>query len=60
VLGDEKYGDFALNRALAKDGVKRLFLHAHKLSLAHPLTGERLALTSPLPADMRDFIAKAL
>ena len=60
VLGDEKYGDFARNRALAKDGVKRLFLHAHKLGLAHPLTGERLALTSPLPADMRGFIAKAL
>src|SRR2546423_3743921 len=36
VLGDDKYGDFALNRALAKDGVKRLMLHAQKLGLTHP------------------------
>src|SRR5262245_60812446 len=28
ILGDDKYGDFDLNKALAKRGVKRLFLHA--------------------------------
>jgi 23S rRNA pseudouridine955/2504/2580 synthase len=47
VLGDEKYGDFALNRAIKK----RLLLHAAKLSFRHPLTGERLKLESPLPGD---------
>src|SRR6267143_3364416 len=28
VLGDDKYGDFPLNHAVAKLGVRRLFLHA--------------------------------
>jgi 23S rRNA pseudouridine955/2504/2580 synthase len=56
VLGDDKYGDFELNRALARRGVKRLFLHARKLAFSHPLTGERLRLDARLPADMAAFI----
>jgi 23S rRNA pseudouridine955/2504/2580 synthase len=60
VLGDDKYGDFALNRELAKQGVKRLFLHAASLAFDHPATGERLRLTSPLPADMQAFVARRL
>ena len=59
VLGDDKYGDFDLNRTLAKRGVKRLLLHAHRLSFAHPLTRERLRLKSDLPPDMQGF-AKTL
>jgi 23S rRNA pseudouridine955/2504/2580 synthase len=55
VLGDDKYGDFERNRALAKEGVKRLLLHARRLGLAHPVSGERLELESPLPPDMRRF-----
>ncbi len=56
ILGDDKYGDFDLNRALAKQGVKRLFLHARKLSLAHPLTGQALEFEAPLPAEMQRFL----
>ena len=56
VLGDDKYGDFEVNRALAKQGVKRLFLHARKLAFSHPLTGERLRLQASLPAEMASFI----
>src|SRR3954469_26007756 len=55
VLGDDKYGDFDLNRLLAKQGVKRLFLHARKLSFEHPVDKNRLRLESPLPADMLRF-----
>jgi len=58
VLGDEKYGDFELNRALAKDGVKRLLLHAHRLAFAHPVSRERLVLESELPQDMQRFVAQ--
>ncbi len=58
VLGDDKYGDFPLNHALAKEGVKRLFLHAHKLSLRHPLSGEPLSFESRLPEDMGAFVKK--
>jgi 23S rRNA pseudouridine955/2504/2580 synthase len=60
VLGDDKYGDFALNRELAKQGVRRLFLHASRLALPHPLTGERLELKAPLPAEIRKFVEERL
>jgi 23S rRNA pseudouridine955/2504/2580 synthase len=56
VLGDDKYGDFELNRTIAKQGVKRLFLHAGKLALVHPLTRERLQFDAALPQDMRAFV----
>ena len=55
VLGDDKYGDFELNRALARQGVKRLFLHAQRLAFRHPLDGKPIALESPLPDDMLRF-----
>jgi 23S rRNA pseudouridine955/2504/2580 synthase len=47
IVGDDKYGDFALNKTMKK----RLLLHAAKLSFKHPLSGEQLRLESPLPAD---------
>jgi 23S rRNA pseudouridine955/2504/2580 synthase len=55
VLGDDKYGDFELNRALARQGVKRLFLHARRLAFKHPVDGKRVVLESPLPDDMLRF-----
>jgi 23S rRNA pseudouridine955/2504/2580 synthase len=60
VLGDDKYGDFELNKALRKSGLKRMFLHAASLSLAHPLTGEPLRLASPLPADLQQFVDRQI
>lgn len=35
LCGDDKYGDFALNKALQKEGLKRMFLHAAKIGRAH-------------------------
>jgi 23S rRNA pseudouridine955/2504/2580 synthase len=58
LAGDDKYGDFALNKDLQKAGLKRMFLHAAKLKLAHPLTGEALELEAPLPADLGDFLKR--
>src|SRR5256885_16239466 len=58
ILGDDKYGDFTLNRELDRHGVKRLLLHAARLAFAHPVTGERLRLEAPLPADMAQFAAR--
>jgi 23S rRNA pseudouridine955/2504/2580 synthase len=57
LAGDDKYGDFAWNRALANEGLKRMFLHARKLAFAHPLTGEAIALEAPLPRDLASFVA---
>ena len=55
VLGDDKYGDFELNKRLRREGLKRMFLHARALSFAHPLTGAPVSLESPLPADLERF-----
>ena len=60
VLGDDKYGDFDLNHAMAKAGVKRLFLHAARLALRHPLTGDALVFSAPVPEDMQSFMRKNL
>ena len=57
ILGDDKYGDFVLNRSLVKSGVKRLFLHARRLSLRHPLTAEPLEFEASLPPDMQRYCA---
>jgi 23S rRNA pseudouridine955/2504/2580 synthase len=54
ILGDAKYGDFALNKRLAKEGHgrwARMCLHAWRLALNHPATGERLDLVSRPPAE---------
>ncbi|HET6789563.1 MAG TPA: RluA family pseudouridine synthase [Aquabacterium sp.] len=62
IIGDEKYGDFALNKALARgamvEGLKfdRMFLHARELRLPHPVTGEELALMAPLPAECQALV----
>jgi 23S rRNA pseudouridine955/2504/2580 synthase len=57
IAGDEKYGDFALNKALARgDAVPgqrfdRMFLHARNLRFEHPANGEVIELSAPLPAE---------
>jgi 23S rRNA pseudouridine955/2504/2580 synthase len=56
LAGDEKYGDFAWNKALHAEGLRRMFLHAWKVTLRHPTTGEPLELESPLPADLASFV----
>jgi 23S rRNA pseudouridine955/2504/2580 synthase len=58
IAGDDKYGDFAWNRALAKNGLKRLFLHAWKLALLHPVTGRPLELQSELAGDLAAHLAR--
>ncbi len=58
VLADDRYGDFELNRALRKRGLKRMFLHAARLEFLHPSTEEKLVIESPLPADLSRFWAK--
>ncbi len=60
IVGDDKYGDFALNKALAKGGqVQRLLLHARRLGFAHPASGERVELQAPLPLDFEQFLGAA-
>jgi len=57
VAGDDKYGDFALNKQLARQGLKRMFLHALKAVIVHPATGTVLELEAPLPPELAAFLA---
>jgi len=58
LAGDDKYGDFAWNKTLAKEGLKRMFLHAHQLAFVHPVSGEPVAFEAPLPRDLAAFVAQ--
>jgi 23S rRNA pseudouridine955/2504/2580 synthase len=58
IAGDDKYGDFEFNRLLARRGLKRMFLHAHTLSVFHPMSGERITFEAPLPADLAEFLER--
>ena len=64
ILGDDKYGDFELNKALARanarPGLKGMFLHAWRLQFNHPATSARLELLAELPPDLSHFLPSAL
>jgi len=57
ILGDEKYGDFSLNRDLKRDGLKRMALHAWRMAFRHPLTSGPMECVSPLPDGIGNYIA---
>jgi 23S rRNA pseudouridine1911/1915/1917 synthase len=53
VCGDPEYGTPGLL------GLSRQFLHATRVAFDHPLTGERVEVLSPLPADLQSALARA-
>lgn len=63
VVGDPTYNEGRDNTIADQDIKKaverldRFFLHAEKLSFTHPKTGERLAFTQALPAELTDFLS---
>ena len=58
LAGDDKYGDFSWNKTLSRQGLKRMFLHAWKLAVAHPTEARELVLEAPLPDDLQSFLAR--
>jgi 23S rRNA pseudouridine955/2504/2580 synthase len=60
IVGDDKYGDFDLNKILQKPlrgpALKRMFLHAWRLQFNHPISGERVELLAQLPSDLQQFL----
>lgn len=58
IVGDPKYGDFALNRQMARGEHRfaRMFLHARQLAFEHPASGERITLTAPLPVECETLL----
>jgi 23S rRNA pseudouridine1911/1915/1917 synthase len=53
VCGDPEYGTPGLL------GLERQFLHATRLAFDHPLSGERIEVSSPLPADLQSALTRA-
>jgi len=58
IVGDDKYGDFTINKALVKSGLKRMFLHSSITKIRHPLTNDKLELVAPLPSELSKFLEK--
>jgi 23S rRNA pseudouridine955/2504/2580 synthase len=58
LAGDDKYGDFVWNRELARQGLKRMFLHAHRVRFAHPVGGREVIVEAPLAPDLAAFVAR--
>ncbi|GLP99918.1 pseudouridine synthase [Methylophaga thalassica] len=56
VAGDDKYGDREFNKQMKTFGLKRLFLHAWRLGIHHPITQEPLSLEAPLPEKLQRVI----
>ena len=61
IAGDDKYGDFELNKALQRSSVgsaslKRMFLHAWSLKFNHPKTRKAVQLQASLPEELQQFL----
>ena len=56
IVGDDKYGDFELNKRLAALGMKRMFLHAWRLQFIHPSLGKPQTLQADLPPELQQFV----
>jgi 23S rRNA pseudouridine955/2504/2580 synthase len=58
VLGDQKYGDEYANKMMRKRGLRRLFLHASRLSFRWPGEKEDFVITAPLDGELEKLLGK--
>ena len=58
ILGDDKYGDFILNKSLKKIGLKHMLLHSAELGFTHPKNLKNILIKAPIPIHISDFIAQ--
>ena len=58
VGGDTKYGDEEFNARLRALGLKRMFLHAFRISFEDPDSGRILKIEAPLPAELQATVEK--
>ena len=55
-IGHPLVGDYLYNPDM--EYIDRQALHSHRLSFTHPITGEKMEFTAPLPADMRKILSR--
>jgi tRNA pseudouridine65 synthase len=59
IVGDKKYGKGRINVWLEKEyGLARIFLHAERLVMAHPVSQEEIVVVDALPADLQEFLGR--
>jgi 23S rRNA pseudouridine955/2504/2580 synthase len=56
IIGDDRYGFDEVNKSFKHRGYKRMFLHAETLQFQHPVSGETVKISAPLPQQYLDFI----
>jgi len=58
LAGDVKYGDADFNRLMKQFGLRRLFLHAHRIEFTDPAVDLNVSVTAPLCQDLRAVLDK--
>jgi len=59
LIGDVNHGSGSINRHYRSTyGLHRLALHAHRIAFPHPVTGARVDVAAPLPADLAAPLAR--
>ena len=56
VAGDTDYGSRGSLEEMT--GLRRQFLHAHRLTFSHPVSGLEMSFEDPLPDDLREALSK--
>jgi len=56
IAGDRKYGDRNFNDKMKELGLKRLYLHASKIRLFHPVLENYVEFQSAVPSHLSDFL----
>lgn len=57
IVGDDKYGDFEVNKRLQKLGLRRMFLHAYEIIFIHPITHQTIQVKADLPDNLNAFFS---
>jgi 23S rRNA pseudouridine955/2504/2580 synthase len=64
IVGDQKYGNFELNKLLSKTSLKRMFLHAFSIGFYHPEStptgSKKMFVCAPLPEAFRTLFPEVL
>ena len=58
IVGDDKYGRDETTAQFSRMGLSRMFLHAHRLEMPHPLTKEPMILEAPLPKACQQILGQ--
>lgn len=60
IVGDDKYGDFAHNKALHKNGLPRMFLHAWQLRFSNPIHDAEQTVQTELPVALSHWMQQCM